>query len=183
VLKPGFIASAKHERLTIAIGQPVDLVVDDLLGVVDERGGRAPGCGPLGGAALAIAAAGGVGPHLEGDPPRYAMEPAAQRILDPERCRLTRQQAKGRLERVIGVVGIAEDPPADPKDHRAMAVHQRLERQHLAPGHVTLQDLGVGQPGEGSLAEKQADLTDRRTFVHPTHTVPPRGPVVLPIVY
>jgi hypothetical protein len=64
-----------------------------------------------------------------------------------------------------------------------MALHQRLERQLLAPGDVPLEDLGVGQSRHGPLAEKQTDLTDRRASLHPSHDVPPRGPVVLPTVH
>ena len=64
---------------------------------------------------------GGPGPCR--DPSADPVEPAAERIVDADGPGLADQDQEGRLERVLDVVGIAQDAAADAQDHRADAPH------------------------------------------------------------
>jgi hypothetical protein len=84
-----------------------------------------------------------------GDP----MQPGSQRDLPP----LLRQRAKGRrhrvLHRVLGLVGIPEDPPAATEELLVVAPEDRLERGHLA---------ACGQSGQLPITEQaQRELRQR----------------------
>ena len=54
-----------------------------------------------------------------------AVQPASQRILHSHRRGLASQDQKRRLESVIRVVIVTQDPPADPLHHPAMSRDER----------------------------------------------------------
>jgi hypothetical protein len=160
---------AEHDRPAEPVGEPVDLLVDRRGGIVvtGAGGDRIPGT--LGRAAFLVAATGGVRPELERDPPRHAMQPAADGALDPDRSGLARQQEEGGLEGVVGIVGVVEHAAADGQDHRPMPTDQRLEGQLIAVGHVTFQQPGVGLARQGPLAEEAADRPQGAVALHAGH--------------
>jgi hypothetical protein len=64
------------------------------------------------------AGAGRPGPHGRGV--GDTVQPIPDRLAWPHRARLADQDEEGRLEGVLGVLGVVEDAPADAQDHRAV---------------------------------------------------------------
>ena len=87
------------------------------------------------------------------------------------------QNEKRRLKRVLGVVPIAEDAPADTQDHRPMALDERgkceLGDRILAPDKQT-QKLPVRQSLERSGREQRLDLLQECTGTTSGHLFFPR---------
>ena len=109
-------------------------------------------------------------PGLQGDPEGDAVEPAAERLDALEPAGLAGQREEGRLERVVGRVGVVQDPPAGTPDHRPVPPDEGRERRlgpgiTLAPGEPAKQ-LGVGPLARGAVAEEPdqilADPADSR---------------------
>jgi hypothetical protein len=55
---------------------------------------------------------------------RHAVQPRADRLALADRAGLAEQHEEGRLERVLGLVRVAQDPPADAEHHRAVPLDQ-----------------------------------------------------------
>src|SRR5688572_2894136 len=72
------------------------------------------------------------------------MQPAADRLLPLNRSRLAGEDQEGCLKRVLGVVGISQDAPADTKDHRPMSAHQPSEAGLIVLEGEVPQELAVG---------------------------------------
>ena len=90
---------------------------------------------------------------------RYSQPPRMTRPrIEP--AFLTRTRKDG-LEGVLGVVGVAEDAAADAQDHRTVSRHDRLERRDVMPADESLQELGVGEAGDGPVGEESVDLPQR----------------------
>ena len=162
--------AAEHERLAESLGQPIDLLVEDQVRIVPGPGpdGWASSGRDLGGPPFPIAPTSDVGPDLDGDPARHAMEPAAQGIADPERSRLraARGTPPGRHRRRRW------DPEGFPGRRPGPSGHA------AAPGpgtpvpravDISLQELGVGQVRQGPFAEEQVDVPDRGAEVRTGH--------------
>jgi hypothetical protein len=65
-------------------------------------------------------------------PDRDAHQPAPQGAIAPERGEPPVGDEEGVLRRVLGVDGIAEDPPADGEDGRRLALDELAERIAIA---------------------------------------------------
>jgi hypothetical protein len=109
-------------------------------------------------------------PGLEGDPDGDAVEPAAERLDALEPAGLAGQREEGRLEGVVGRVGVVQDPPAGAADHRPVAADEGRECR-FGPGITPAPDeaakqLGVGPLARGAVAEEPdqvlADPADSR---------------------
>ncbi len=112
--------------------------------------------------------AGGVGPGTGRGPVGDLMQPGAERIPHPEPARPLHQDQERGLEGVLRVVRVGQHAPADPHDHRPVALDQDREGQLgglAAVGGEPLQELAVGQ------------LADR-THVEERPELPPDGPVL-----
>jgi hypothetical protein len=84
----------------------------------------------------------GVG--LNRDPVRHTVQPARQRTLDrPDRVSLAHQDQERRLKRVLGIIRIAENLPANGQHHRPVALHECLERRCVTPGRIPLQKVRI----------------------------------------
>ena len=95
----------------------------------------------------------------------------------PDRAGLLDQDEEGGLEGVLGVVGVAQDAPADGQDHRPVPRHQRLEGRRIALGEEAVEELRVGEPGDGPAAEQAVDLPQggaQRLDGHGSVILPPR---------
>ena len=105
------------------------------------------------------------------------MEPGAQRIPHPEGPGLPDQDQERRLERILGVVRVGQDAPADAQDHRPMPLDQDREGQlgRLAPiGREPLQELPVGQLADRPDVEERAELPEDSPILSDRHDwVPP----------
>ena len=115
--------------------------------------------------------------HLHGRLVGHTVEPVAELLpFHHTRC-LACEHEEGRLEGVFGVVVIPEDPAADGPDHRAVAMHDRLEDGPLPSGHEAIQELPVRKPSYRPHAEDGLEVTD--CHIHPaiSHTI--ALPVVL----
>ena len=95
-----------------------------------------------------------------GTPPHGARAPAARDAKLPDFS----WDHKGRLERVVDVIGVRRDLPADREDHRPMPNHDRLERDRV---------VAVDEPGQHlALGEAAKQCRDRRVSQAPEQ--PPR---------
>ena len=111
---------------------------------IGSRIGRRP--------SLDLAPPRGVGVRLDADPPRDLVEPARQRVADPDRAGLADEHEEGRLEGVLRVVRVAEDAPAGDQDGRPVPLDDRRERRLVAAGDEAVEELRVGQPGDAPRA-------------------------------
>ena len=78
------------------------------------------------------------------------------------------------LEGVLGVLPVAQHPPADAQNHRPVPMHQFLERRLgvvASLGDETVQKLSVRQAPDCPLTEQPADLPEPRARcpAHPSH--------------
>ena len=90
---------------------------------------------------------------------RDLVQPARQGVSSPDRAALLDQDQEGRLEGVLGIVRVAQDPPADAQDHRSVPPHQRLEGPGVPLGEETLEELRVGEPRDHPVGEQAVDLS------------------------
>ena len=91
--------------------------------------------------------------HAQGDP----VEPARNRVALAHRAGPSDQHEERGLERILRIVRITEDLPADPQDHRSVPVYQGREarlRGLLVSRQERFQKLPVGQvPDHAQVAE------------------------------
>ena len=134
---------------------------------------------PHGVALLVLAPAGEPDPGLAGRAERDPVQPVAQQVGVADRPGLAGQHEEDGLEGVLGMVPVAQELPADVQDHRPVPRHQRGEgglAGGIAPVVEPLDELAVGQPGDGAAVEERPDLPDHRWCCHGRHAVrPPRG--------
>ncbi len=155
---------AEHHRVAIPRRQPGDLLVDDVQHVVP----LGPGYGSHGrflrhrgrtGRILMRTPTERLGPRPHRHPPGNAVQPGAQPPGVADRPGPLHQHQERRLERILDVVPVAEDPPADAQHHRAVQGHQRGERRLVATRREPLEQLAVVQPRHRPAVE---ELPDRR---------------------
>jgi hypothetical protein len=75
---------------------------------------------------------------------RDAVQPGAQRVLPPDGGRLAGEHQKCGLPGLLGVVGMAEHPAADPQYHRPVALDQGDERGLVPARDEAVQQVVVG---------------------------------------
>jgi len=76
---------------------------------------------------------------VEGD----AVQPGGQGLLLADRAGLARQDEERRLERILGIRVLAQHPPANGEDERAMALQERGEGILAPLANKLLQQDGV----------------------------------------
>ncbi len=86
-----------------------------------------------------------LGPRPHRHSPGDAVQPRAQPPGVADRPGPLHQDQERRLERVLDVVPVAEDPPADAQHHRTVQRHQRGERRLVVAGREPLEQLAVVQ--------------------------------------
>ena len=109
------------------------------------------------------AAAQGVDPCLRGDSKGHSPKPARQRILDPEEAGLTSEHQESRLECIFGVMLIAQHAAAYTQDHRAVPLHQDLERGFgivVLPGKELLDQLRVAHSAGSPQSVQPVDFAN-----------------------
>jgi len=82
------------------------------------------------------------------------------------------------LERILGIMGFAEDRLTDAKDHRAVPLDEGGERQLGGlPGarREPLQQLSVRQPSDCPDVEERLDLPEGGAVSSPCHWPGPRS--------
>ena len=139
----------------------------DRLGPLLERAGivrrldRGLGARTIG-VDLAEAPAIEAAPRLPGRSQRDAVQPVPQPLRVADRPGLAGQHEEDRLERILGMMAIAQEPAADAQHHRPVPLDQdgegRLSRE-VAAGREPLQELAVGQVGDGADLEERLDLS------------------------
>ena len=123
--------------------------------------------------AFVPAAPGHVGPGVHRHAPGDAVEPARDRLAASHRAGPARQDEERRLERILGVVRVAQDLAADAQHHRPMPLDQGRESGFgpvIAPVHIPFQELRVGQVPEHPHAVECLQVSEarraRRTVRH-----------------
>ena len=152
---------AEDDRHPVPLGEPGDLLGEDCRprtgidrGIISTPG---PGLRePL----LVPAATGLVGLRPGRDAMRDAVQPARERVPDPEGSRLPGQHEEGGLEGVLGVMLVAEHAAADAQtiDPCRSTRARRPPGAVLVPGGEPLQELGIRQPGERAQVPEPIDL-------------------------
>jgi hypothetical protein len=79
------------------------------------------------------------------DAPGDTVQPARERAPLSDGSGFAHEHKESRLKGVLGIVKIAEDSPANGKDHRTVALHQKPERRLLPRSTETLQQFPVIQ--------------------------------------
>ena len=121
----------EHQRRPQLLGQALELVVEQTAGLASGRLRRRVGLvGADGGAiahgrlAFVSVPPGRLGTCVCRHAVSDAVQPVAEGTTLADRRRLAGQHQKRGLERVVGVVVIAEHPSANPVHHRSVAFHE-----------------------------------------------------------
>ena len=120
---------AEHDDVPELVREPIQLLVEqrpkvEMIGVVRRRPG-----GLLDPDGVHGAVSRGDFPGPPGRAIGHAAEPGCERLVDPDRASLAHQDQEGGLERVVGVVPMPQQLPADRQDHRPVTMHQLAERR------------------------------------------------------
>jgi hypothetical protein len=157
-------------------------MVVDRAQIVPRSRHRVPRAGQFGGPPFSFAASSAVGFDLKRDPARHAMEPTAERIVDPECPGLAGQEQKGGLKRIVGVIGVSEDAAANGHDHRTMPLYECFESQLIALTGILLQERDIGQLRQSAVAEEPVHVPQRGPEMHSSHVAAPVTLGSLPII-
>ena len=87
--------------------------------------------------------AGGPDEGLLRHPQRHPVQPARDRLAAADPPGLPGEDHEGRLEGILRVRVVAEDPPADPPDQGPVPADQGRERVLVPAGQVAAQEVGV----------------------------------------
>ncbi len=79
-----------------------------------------------------------MGPRLESDAIRDAVQPAADRLEAGQGRGLADQHQKGSLKGIFGLMCIAKNPPAYAQNHRTMPFDEQGDGPFVAPGQKLL---------------------------------------------
>jgi hypothetical protein len=155
----------QDHRQTVAARQPVQLLVEDAAVLrrlrrtrsvradhVVHGGRRAPAADLL---RLARGA--------KGD----SVQPAGQRPGAADAIGLRRQGQEGRLESVLGVVVVVQQPPTDAEHHRSVPPDERGEGDGVAPLDEATEQIVVGAIGRWTRLPDERDQGVERAFRHP----------------
>jgi hypothetical protein len=97
----------------------------------------------------------------------HAVQPVADGVAGGQAVALFHEDEQGGLEGVVGVVRVAEQPPADAEDHRRVAADEGGEGVLVVPGEERLEELPVGacaaveQGGPVEVAQHAGELSGR----------------------
>ena len=143
---------AEQDRHAVFLGQSAQFVIQGREEFRPFRVGRRNRRLPRGGRDFAGSPLLGQGPCPVRHAPGHAVEPAAQRVVDPDHPRLADEDQECGLERVLNVSRVVQGTATDAEDHRAMAGHQGLEgrfRRVGRPGRGIdpFQQLGIAEAG------------------------------------
>ena len=155
---------AEQDRGPEPLGEPAELLVDDRPEAVEVGPARLrlDDRGRLGASSLVDAPPYRGRAGATGDAERDAVQPAREGVAASERLGPGDEDEERRLEGVVGVIGVGQDPPADPVNHRPVPLDDRGEGQlgELAvAGQESLEELVVGQPGHRPDVEERAEVT------------------------
>ena len=154
---------AEHDRVSELGRKPIELIVEQgpQVEVVSRvrRGRRRPF--DLVDVGLVIPRFGGTRPL--GGAISHAAEPGGQRLAHADRTALAHQDEERRLERILHVVPVAENLPADPQHHGPMAIDQLTKcrfGQSVSASSVREppQELGIAKAGESPGSPEGFDL-------------------------
>jgi hypothetical protein len=100
---------------------------------------------------------------------RDGIEPTPQSALTVQGAGLPREGKKGRLKRVLGVLGLAQHTLTDAQDHRPVPPNERCKGLLVAHAAELLQEFSVRQfPGRSlsDVAEKLPQGSAERSTGH-----------------
>ncbi len=167
----------EDHRQTKRSGQPGDLVVEHFHVLASQ--GRLPDrldhqldCGmrprtgtPHGALFFVLATASEADFRLLGRAEGNSVEPVTQQVGIPDRAGFAGQHEEHRLKGVFGMVKVTQELPADVQHHRSITAHQRGKRRfprRIAPCVEPLQELSVGESGDGAAFKERLDPPDNR---------------------
>ena len=88
---------------------------------------------------------------------RHSIKKGA-RIRLADRIRPPRQDQKRRLKRILGILLVPEQPPAEAKHHRPVSPDQERERWFVLRRGEALKQLLIGDLVERTLGDKSVDV-------------------------
>ena len=93
--------------------------------------------------AAAAESPGGLALDFQGTAVGGPVEPAGQRLALADRMDVPRQDKEGRLKSVLGVLLVAQHPPADAQHQRPVAFHEAGKGVLIAVRREVVQELAV----------------------------------------
>jgi len=90
----------------------------------------------------------------------HAMKPRADRVAVPDGVRLACQHDERRLKRILRIVRVPQQAPAEREDHRTVTLDQEPKRQlrpRLLPVAVNLQELAIRQTPQRTATKKRVE--------------------------
>ena len=159
---------AQDDGDAVLLGQAAQLPVEGLGQVIPKVSGHRLGLRHVRHLAFPPPPLGPRRSRFHGRLVRHAVEPVAELLPWHDRSRLAGEDEERRLEGVLGVVVIPEDPAADAPDHRAVAPDDRLEDRLLSPGDEAIQELPVRQSPPSNPLPKSVWSSRPATFIPPS---------------
>jgi hypothetical protein len=149
----------KHDRRPITVGETVNLAQKVIQEVVVSAGGL---LGMLGrirrlDRLFAGSATSGIPRQSLSDPGSDAVEPRGE-IRAPGHTRApSREDQKSGLKRVVRIMLITEDPPANREHGRGMSLEEAAERRLIAMGKEAVEQLSVRETEQCAIVEQSIE--------------------------
>ncbi len=86
------------------------------------------------------------------------MKPGGQRLADPQGPSLANQDEERRLKRILDVLGLAEDSPADGDNHGPVPGHEGSKSRFVPILGKSLNELRIRQAGRCAPDEEPAQI-------------------------
>ncbi len=143
---------AKHDRGTIFLRQPSDLVFDERFAIAPFRA-RVPDRGGLDSVPFDPTAASGFDRSPRCNPRGDSVQPTGNGASIANPIGISQQDKECCLKRVLGIVGIVQHSLANPQHHWSMPLEEQLEGRLEGldiGGHDPVDQLPVGKPSRHS---------------------------------
>jgi hypothetical protein len=164
LIAAGALQVTQDERRPPAFRQALEFFVEDREQFASRYLGERVRRGPLARLLLPLAAQVVTSPRLERGVIGDLVKPTAQRSTPGNGGGLASEDQKGRLEDVLGVVPVVQDPPAHAEHQGAVAAHEGLEGRFLPLRAEAFEQLLIGKLigllGRDQIADM---LQDRRS--------------------
>ncbi len=103
------------------------------------------------------------------------VQPRRDAVAPADGAGFAGQDEKGRLEDVLRVLFLAQQPPADVEDERTVALDQRGKGGLFAPAGEAHQQVAVTEFGRGAGAGEVMDVAQQVSHFGPGHDAFSRG--------
>jgi hypothetical protein len=148
LLRLAFQAAQNHHK-AVPFREPPDLLINCreqfAASQLVQRVGPRAGLRDPSGLGLPVLPARRTPQRVQCHLPADAVEPGGKSVRGAHACGFPRQNEKSGLEGVLGLVGVAQYPPADAEHHRAVPGNEDCEGAFVLLPNEAAQQLGIAR--------------------------------------